>query len=253
MVTSCVSCLATTSPISNSEFDFRFISCASRQPRIIFAPFTGDRVRGVVYCFRCSKPRCIYAPKQLSTRERTLLDEIATNSVFSCGTPLLPLLHPLEDRIFMKTLRSCDEPVEMTFYSCNLDSIKTCCYCGSTDNPFSETEKDQDAIRRHRAVNVPLCMQCKLAGREERSLLPVKRTVQDEPCEWGVKKLTWSVLKSWRSTHSLSFNVAIIPVYIHCTHTTLSSHGDVKAVFNLLLWFHQYVKLWIRIEFHGFR
>ena len=241
MVTSCVSCLATTSPISNSEFDFRFISCASRQPRIIFAPFTGDRVRGIVYCFRCSKPRCIYAPKQLSTRERTLLDEIATNSVFSCGTPLLPLLHPLEDRIFMKTLRSCDEPVEMTFYSSNLDSIKTCCYCGSTDNPFSEAEKDQDAIRRHRAVNVPLCMQCKLAGREERSLLPVKRTVQDEPCEWGVKKLTWSALKSWRSTHKLSFNVAIIPVYIHYTHTKLSSHEDVKAVFNLLLWSHQYL------------
>jgi len=92
--------------------------------------------------------------------------------VFSCGSPLLPPLHPLEQRISMKMFRSCEAPVEMAFYSSNLDSIKVCCYCGSSgDNLNAEV----DLSRRHR-VTLPVCGQCKQVGRQARSLLPVKRT-----------------------------------------------------------------------------
>ena len=172
MVTSCFSCTSTTSPSSNSVFEFSVNSSAPKQPRIMFAPFTGDRVRSVVYCFRCSKPRCIYAQKQLSTRERILLDQLITNCVFSCGSPLLPPLHPLEERISMKTFRSCEAPVEMAFYSSNLDSINVCSYCGTSEDNVNE---EFDLSRRHR-VTLPVCGQCKLVGRQARSLLPVKRT-----------------------------------------------------------------------------
>jgi len=173
MVTACFSCTSTTSPSSNSVFEFCANSSAPKQPRIIFAPFTGDRVRSVVYCFRCTKPRCIYAQKQLSTRERFLLDQIITNCVFSCGSPLLPPLHPLEQRISMKMFRSCEAPVEMAFYSSNLDSINVCCYCGSSGEPDFNAEVDLS--RRHR-VTLPVCGQCKEVGRQARSLLPVKKT-----------------------------------------------------------------------------
>lgn len=169
MVTTCFSCTSATSPSLNSEFNFDAIS---KPPRVVFAPFTGNRVRSVVHCFRCSKPRCIYAQKQLSTRERILLEEITTTCVFSCGSPLLPPLHPLEGRISMKIFRSCDAPLEMAFYSSNLDSANVCCHCGSSNNNISV---DVDLPRGHR-VTLPVCEQCKLAGREVRSLLPVKRT-----------------------------------------------------------------------------
>lgn len=173
MVTACFSCTSTTSPRSNSEFEFCANSSASKQPRIMFAPFTGDRVRSVVYCFRCSKPRCIYAQKQLSARERILLDRIIANCVFSCGSPLLPPLHPLEERISMKMFRSCEAPVEMAFYSSNLQSMNVCCYCGSSENNLNK--EDCDLSRRHR-VTLPVCRQCKQVGRLARSLLPIKRT-----------------------------------------------------------------------------
>lgn len=169
MVTTCLSCTSTTSPNSNSEFEY---GVNSRQPRVMFAPFTGDRVRCVVYCFRCSKPRCIYAQKQLSTRERILLEKIITNCVFSCGSPLLPPLHPLEEQISMKMFRSCDAPVEMAFYSSNLGSMNVCCYCGSSENNL---DKEVELSRRRR-VTLPVCEQCKQAGRQVRSILPVKRT-----------------------------------------------------------------------------
>lgn len=172
MVTACFSCTSTTSPSSHSEFEFCANSSAPKQPRIMFAPFTGDRVRRVVYCFRCSKPRCIYAQKQLSTRERILLDQIITNCVFSCGSPLLPPLHPLGERISMKMFRSCEAPVEMAFYSSNLHSVNVCCYCGSSENNLNE---EADLSRRHR-VTLPVCGQCKQVGRQAKSLLPVKRT-----------------------------------------------------------------------------
>lgn len=172
MVTGCFACTSTTSPSSNSVFEFDSNSSAPKQPRIMFAPFTGDRVRRVVYCFRCSKPRCIYAQKQLSTRERILLDQLITNCVFSCGSPLLPPLHPLEDRISMKMFRSCEAPVELAFYSSHLDSINVCSYCGTSEGDLSE---EVDLSRRH-PVTLPICGQCKLVGRQARSLLPVKRT-----------------------------------------------------------------------------
>jgi len=167
MLTAC-----TTRPSSNSVFEVCAKSFVPKQPRIMFAPFTGDRVRRAVYCFRCSKPRSIYAQKQLSTRERVLLDQIITNCVFSCCSPLLPPFHPLENRISMKMFRSCEAPVEMAFYSSNLDPINVCCYCGSSENNLYE---EVDLSRRHR-VTLPVCEHCKLVGRQSRSLLTVKRT-----------------------------------------------------------------------------
>ena len=172
MVKTCFSCTSTLSPNSNSEFDFGVISSAPKQRRVVFVPFTGDRVRSVVYCFRCSKPRCIYAQKQLSSRERILLDEIITNYVFSCGSPLLPPLHPLEERISMKVFRSCEDPVEIAFYSSCLNSFDVCCYCGSPENNLNE----KMGMSRRNRVTLPMCEQCKVAGRQDRSILPVKRT-----------------------------------------------------------------------------
>lgn len=169
VMATCFTCSSTPSPKSNFEFDFGFISSAPKPPRVMFAPFTGDRVRSVVYCFRCCKPRCIYAQKQLSTREKILLEEITANNVFSCGSPLLPPIHPLCERISMKIFRSCDEPIEVAFYSSNLDTMNLCCYCGSSESTLSE---ETDTNRRQ----LPMCDQCKLLGRETRSLLPVKRS-----------------------------------------------------------------------------
>lgn len=170
----CFSCSSAASPKSISEFDFGVDSSGTKPPRVLFAPFTGDRVRSVVYCFRCCKPRCIYAQKQLSTRERILLEEMTTHSVFSCGSPLLPPIHPLSERISMRIFRSCDDPIELAFYSSNLDSInlKICCYCGSSEN---KVDKEVNTSRRHRVI-LPVCEQCKLAGRQTKSLLPVKRS-----------------------------------------------------------------------------
>lgn len=82
VMATCFTCSSTPSPKSNFEFDFGFISPAPKPPRVMFSPFTGDWVRSVVYCFRCCKPRCIYAQKQFSTREKILLEEITANNVF---------------------------------------------------------------------------------------------------------------------------------------------------------------------------
>lgn len=174
IMTTCFSCTSVPSPQSLSEFDFGSFSSAPNRPtRVVFAPFTGDRVRSVVYCFRCRKPRCIYAQKQLSTRERILLEEITANSMFSCGSPLLPPIHLLGERISMRLFGSCDDPIELAFYSSHLvDSLCICCHCGSSE--VKNVQREADSTRRQ-CVTLPLCEQCKLFGRQARSLLPVKR------------------------------------------------------------------------------
>lgn len=167
----CLSCTNASSPISNAEFVFT----SFKPSRVKFAPFTGDRVRGVVNCFRCCKPRCIYAQKQLSTRERYLLEEVTANNVFSCGSPLLPPIHPLGERISMRLFHSCEDPVEVAFYCSYLDSSNVCCYCGSSDKKLRE----ELALPRRQHL-MPVCEQCKLTGRQARSFLPEKRSNRNE-------------------------------------------------------------------------
>ena len=167
----CFSCTNASSPISNAEF----VLTSFKPGRVKFAPFTGDRVRGVVNCFRCCKPRCIYAQKQLSSRERYLLEELTANNVFSCGSPLLPPIHPLGERISMRLFHSCEDPVEVAFYCSYLDSSNVCCYCGSSDKKIRE----ELALPRRQHL-LPVCEQCELTGRQARSFLPEKRSNRNE-------------------------------------------------------------------------
>ena len=104
-------------------------------------------------------------------RERYLLEELTANNVFSCGSPLLPPIHPLRERISMRLFHSCDDPVEVAFYCSYLDSSNVCCYCGSSDKKLCE----ELALPRCQDL-LPVCEQCKLTGRQARSFLPEKRS-----------------------------------------------------------------------------
>ena len=47
-----------------------------------------SKVRGVIVCVECNKPRCVYAASTLSYQEKTLLKQAKDTNVYTCGSEL---------------------------------------------------------------------------------------------------------------------------------------------------------------------
>lgn len=50
------------------------------------AGLVGQNVRSLVNCYECSKPRCIYSKRKLTTRELRGVSKILEKYDYSCGT-----------------------------------------------------------------------------------------------------------------------------------------------------------------------
>ena len=146
-------------------------SAFATQRRQVSAPFTGDKVRSIVRCFRCHRPRCLYSPKVLSWREKTLLEDYVEKVVFSCGSPVVSPTNFLNDRVFWKTSLSCDDAVETAFYASNLYIENTCHHCGETGEHVSVGLEHSNAFR----LVLPVCKQCQIFGIEPKMLMPLSQ------------------------------------------------------------------------------
>ena len=166
MVSTCIPCTKPTSPdYGKFEFDPR----AVKKRKAMFVPYAGQQVRLVMKCFRCNKPRCLYAARQLSSRERTLLEQLTEDTVFSCGSAVLPPIHPLQGILYTKAL-NCDDPVEPAYYASNLSLPTVCVHCGAT-----ESEKKKDKTLSSLLDGLPTCGGCRNAGLCPKPFLPTLR------------------------------------------------------------------------------
>ena len=136
-----------------------------------FPLYTGCKVRSIVHCYRCQKPRCIYSPRQLSKTERGALEELKNNTVFACNTSLIPPIHVLQGKIFLKNL-ACSDDVEREYYTSPLRNPLVCYYCGTENNkPSGQLAK---LLQQFRLV-VPSCSGCHLAGKNTKGFYPIKK------------------------------------------------------------------------------
>ena len=128
---------------------------------IPFSP-NAQTARELVCCTECLKPRVIYSQRKLTFAETSVLFRSLESLLYSCGSTLkgvevecrdgedLSLL-TLFERLFVRQNLSCDDPVEVPYYSSDrFEDI--CAHCGCV---CAESESGQ----------YPLCSHCKHEGK----------------------------------------------------------------------------------------
>ena len=81
--------------------------------------FTGAKVRDVVECLACDKPRCIYIDKQSTYTQNTVMLTFAVeNNHYVCGSPIFPEGHPLTGELHIRTSLTCKSPIERRPSNC---------------------------------------------------------------------------------------------------------------------------------------
>ena len=126
----------------------------AKKQRCCRALFTAQRVRQVVKCGECAKPRCIYSQTTLPTADMALLTSALSDVEYSCGSPFLPDGHPLRGEVFVRMVLRCMDTVELAYYLCKLNLPGVCCYCANDD-----ASKPQEFQAKYFTV-LPICQAC---------------------------------------------------------------------------------------------
>ena len=161
-------CTRPSSPITLKNISYEELP--TKRPGRDFALYTGQNVRDFVQCFRCQKMRCVFAAKQLTSVEQRELEELKQDTLFTCGSSLLPPFHPLQGKAFMRSQLTCTDSVERSYYTCKLARPKICHNCGTDEQDLSE---EPLLTKKFRQV-LPSCNNCREAGIPSKTFLPIQ-------------------------------------------------------------------------------
>ena len=121
-----------------------------------------DKVRSIVPCAECGKPRAIYSRRKLTAVETAALDRQQEVLLYICGDQLFPT-GPHKDTMVMKGL-NCQSPVETTYYAGKTAAFPDVCFhCGNPNNfsgPAVQQQKEEFGIVR------PICDHCLHQGKD---------------------------------------------------------------------------------------
>ena len=154
---------------------------SERRPNVC-APFTGNRVCAIAHCFRCQKPRCLYSPRQLSSRENRLLEDCIDQKLFTCGSAILSPTAILNERVSLKMPLTCDDPVETAVYTCKMGFGNVCHHCGKNE-AHADVGMEQSKTQKSFIFILPACEECEMLGVEPKMLMPLslpKSWIKDE-------------------------------------------------------------------------
>ena len=118
------------------------------------APFTlvKGRLRGCVRCADCNRPRLYFSQRLLTTSQLHQMECAVGSYDYSCGGPLFPDDHGLEQIVFVTPKLSCATPISAVYYSSGMFP-NVCYHCTSEDIVSENTDK------------FPMCLACKDEGR----------------------------------------------------------------------------------------
>ena len=122
--------------------------------------FNNAKVRQVIFCGECFKPRCIFAISKLRKEEEIVVERVKEAKTYSCGSPLFPPDSPLHVTIIV---RCCADPVEGVYYTATLKIFPPVCfYCGMAEGFVTEGIVE---LQRQYAVVRPLYFLCQSEGK----------------------------------------------------------------------------------------
>ena len=118
------------------------------------------RVRDVIVCGECRKPRCIFALSKLGSPEELEIARVKEDGVFRCGSPLFPDGHPLCDTVVVRQSLRCATTIEATYYGAPYLSFPpVCVHCGQEDDLVLDDSMKE--LRQQFHTVRPICSSCK--------------------------------------------------------------------------------------------
>ena len=122
--------------------------------------FHNTRVQTVIPCQECTKPRCVFAAKVLSTEEKAAIAIIDDSLMFSCGMPMLVSESPLHKTIVVCQKITRTSPIEAQYYSAKLVKLSPVCYwCSAPEETLVHNERITELQRQFQIVR-PNCFLC---------------------------------------------------------------------------------------------
>ena len=134
--------------------------------------FRNTRVRKVINCQECLKPRCVYAAKVLSWEEKAAIKVIDESHLYTCGMPLFGDSSSLHKTIVVRQKLTCSSPIEAQYFSARLVTLPNVCYwCGGPEETLIFDDLYTELQRSYQVVR-PLCFICKSEGKEHHTSHP---------------------------------------------------------------------------------
>ena len=101
----------------------------------------GGKVRSIIVCSVCNKPRCVYAAANLASAEKNHLKCLAETQVYTCGSILFPPESPLHRTIVCRQTLTCQSPMETHYYSGVATTFPPVCwFCASPEEMLTNDE-----------------------------------------------------------------------------------------------------------------
>ena len=124
------------------------------------------KVRCVIVCAECRKPRCVYSHSKPSATVLLAIKRIKESKVYTCGGSLFPEASPCLDTVVVREALVCNSPIEVQYYKSTLVSFPGICYyCGMGAETLIDDSEIQE-LRESYATVLPICFLCKSEGKK---------------------------------------------------------------------------------------
>lgn len=119
-----------------------------------------SKVRAVIQCTECQKPRCIYVASKPTVPQLRAITRVKEELGYMCGSQLFDDEHEFHSLVITRQAIGCSSHVETVYYSSTTVSFPDCCfYCG-TQEMLIDDQYISD-LKKKFAVVRPLCSLCR--------------------------------------------------------------------------------------------
>lgn len=121
------------------------------------------KVRGIITCGSCCKPRCIYSPSVLTLKQLEEITRVKDSNLYTCGSALFP---PDSVCIFLREALVCSSYIEAQYYSSVLVHFPPVCYyCGVGEEALVNSD-DIKELKKSFAIVYLICFLCLSEGKQ---------------------------------------------------------------------------------------
>lgn len=122
------------------------------------AILVNSKVRCIIPRQECKKPRCVFAAKKLDILAKTRIKDIDFSRAYTCGSFLFP-----PDSAYNSTkCLTCQDPVEVQYYSSTMISFPPVCY--APEETLLNDSEIMD-LKKQFAIVCPICFLCRSNGK----------------------------------------------------------------------------------------
>ena len=126
-----------------------------------------QRVRSLIKCTNCLRPRCIYALSKLNHEQVVKIKRIDDDASYICGALLFPDGHKYASTIVVRMSLSCEKSVmELTYYAAKITFPEVCFHCGGRSASNLCNNETIKELKKEFAKVRPICISCMTDGKE---------------------------------------------------------------------------------------